>query len=66
MTKYLSPGPFSGPTSNGHMSDLDYQIAVGAMGFCEACRAYVAQPHVHTPDLTEPEDDSECCGGCGA
>ena len=43
--QYLTGRPFSGVTSNGKMTDLQYQIAVGALRFCPTCAAHVAQPH---------------------
>jgi hypothetical protein len=52
VTQYLNAGPFSGPTSNGHMTDLQYQIAVGALRFCPTCAAYVTQPHT-CPEIEE-------------
>ena len=50
MTKYLQPGPFSGPTSNGRMSDVDYAIAVGALVKCEKCGSYVAPEYLTKHD----------------
>lgn len=51
MTKYLNPGPFSGATSNGKMSDLEYQIAVGALVWCDRCQGYRKPEH----DCQEPQ-----------
>jgi hypothetical protein len=45
MTKYLNPGPFSGATSNGKMSDVEYQIAVGALVWCDRCAGYRKPDH---------------------
>jgi hypothetical protein len=64
MTKYLNSQPFSGPTSNGRMTDLEYSIAVGGIIFCEQCKA------LHAPDscpLKEIQQADEChcdCEGC--
>jgi hypothetical protein len=52
MTKYLQPGPFSGPTSNGKLTDLEYQIAVGTLVKCPACDKYFPP-------------DTHACLGCG-
>ena len=59
MTKYLNPGPFSGPTSNGKMSDLEYQIAVGALVWCPRCRDYQEPDHDCPGDHDVQEDRNE-------
>lgn len=45
MTRYLKPGPFSLPTSNGRMTDLEYAIAVGNVVHCPTCGEYVKPDH---------------------
>ena len=52
MTKYLNPQPFSGPVSNGRMTNDEYDIAVGAKEFCRKCDAVVTIPHKCTAFVT--------------
>lgn len=64
--KYLKPGPFSGATSNGRMTDRQYEIAVGALVLCTECGGYVKYDHV-CPALDpgpEPYEDMCDCDGC--
>lgn len=52
MTRYLSGTPFSNGVSNGKMTDLEYQVAVGALQQCPACGKYFPP-------------DEHACMGCG-